>query len=664
MKLKKSFYNSHIIRHDLMYFGWIVGLYVLLLFLSGPIASLSGKEKFARYMVDLMNFDSKIFLFTIVVIPILLGIFQFKYLHSTTQIARMHSYPFHRYEILGTKIFTGTLTIVIPQLFFMLFVLVCYPATEFVGDQVLHSPLNFMLLTVMYMMGLYMFTVAVSMISGFTMAALAMTLIFFSVPYGLLSLIFHNLQMTLRGFFYNSRFIENIMVKLSPFTLISEMQASSVTPATVFSGLFFIFGCMILAFFLYAKRQDEMAGDVVAFEPLKPVFVVGVTICSIFVGGTYISTIYETETALFIGYLLGGTIGYYVSQMVLDKRFNIIKKHLKGYAVVMASVILFQGILFFDITGFEKRVPDRADISSVIFEDFYQIYDENQMVYASPDNIREICDLHSKLNREDVGSPRGKTFYLQYNLKNGTKIKRSYSVDEMRYKEIFDVLYGSTEYKSQKYDIFNLSESDVSMVMMESNEFWNNREKISDPNDIKRLIGLLKQDILDADADALVFNRYDHAHLTFYSADQNVNVNVSSNINSKTIRALEDEIGLNVLVDIPLNANFEKTKNWLDKLGLLESIALKPESASYIVLEEVENESKATTILSTESKAVTITDEAEMDLILNHMSYGEYFSNNEPYYVVGVGMKNKLDSMVYAYVRRSDLSEEILSHFK
>ncbi|GAU78733.1 DUF6449 domain-containing protein [Fusibacter sp. 3D3] len=670
MKLKKSFYNSHVIRHDLTYFGWISGIYIILLLLTGPVASLSGEEKFAAYMLNLLDFAAQLHLFTIVVVPIALGLFQFKYLHNQVQISRIHSFPFTRYEWLGTKLITGLLILWIPQMFFTLFVIIFYPSAEFIGNQLIHTPLEFLALNCVYMLNIYLFSVLISVMSGFTIAATLMTLIFFSVPYGLLTLLYNNLEMTLKGFYYNYNFLDKVILKLSPFTVLFEFSSQKISVMTYASmgGFFFIF--LISIFYLYSKRKDESAGDVLAFSILKPIFIVGVTICSIFVIGTYVSVLYENETALFIGYLIGGTLGYYIAHMIVNKKFNVFKRYIKGYGVVLLLIVLFQGILCFDVTGFESKVPNTDAIESVVFEQLYASNTEGKHnIYQSVSNIETIRALHQKLVDEDVSSKTGKSFYIQYNLSNGTKIKRQYIIEELRYKSLFESLYNSASYKKQTYDIFDLNPSDISMALIESNEFWNNREKFEQVADLEELIAVLKQDIMAATADDLVFNRYEQAHIIFYDNRLNINVNIASiedqesNASGelKSFDEIDDEA---IIVDIPLNSKFLNTKAWLDEKGILANIALKPEAVSYIVLEEVGVKSTATTVIGEDTKTVNVVEPEWIKCVLEHMSYGEYFDEKEPYYVVGVGLKDKIDGMVYAYIQKKDLPTEVLTQFR
>lgn len=669
MKLKKSFYNSHVIRHDLTYFGWIGGIYIILLLLTGPIASLSGEEKFAAYMLNLLEFEAPLHLFTIILIPIALGLFQFKYLHNQLQISRIHSYPFSRYEWLGTKLITGLFILLIPQMFFTLFVIVFYPSADFIGSQLIHTPLEFLVLNCIYMLNLYLFSVLISVMSGFTIAASLMTLIFFSVPYGILTLLYNNLELILKGFYYNYNFIDKVILKLSPFTVLFEFSSKKISMMTYMSMGLFTLVCLIAIFFLYSKRKDESAGDVLAFVVLKPIFTVGVTICSIFVVGTYISVLYETEISLFMGYLIGGTLGYYISHMIVNKKFNVFKKHVKGYGVVLLGIVLFQGVLCFDIVGFESKVPSVDSIESVVFEPLYSSEDENdRKVYSGLTDIETIRNIHQKRMAEDVASKYGKNFYIQYNLSNGTKIKRQYIIEELRYKSLFDSLYSSEAYKKQTFDIFNLDPSEISMALIESNEFWNNREKIEGTIELDQFLSVLKQDIMAATAEDLVFNRYDQAHIIFYDKRFNINVNIvsfddqevdgSGDLN--TFNEVDDQA---IIVDIPLNSKFSRTKSWLDEKGILSNIALKPEAVSYIVLEEVGLKSAATTVIGENSKTVNIIEPEWIYNIIENMSYGEYFDEKEPYYVVGVGLKDKIDGMVYAYIQKKDLPIEVLSQF-
>lgn len=657
MKSKKSFYNPHIVKHELKYHGWILGLYIVMLLFSGPIASLVGEENFAWHMVRLLQYSNFMHGITIVFIPVILGVSQFKYLHNQAHIARMHSLPFSRLEWLFTKMLVGTLTIIIPQIIFALFTIICYPASSYVGAQIIHTPVSFMVMNILYMLGLYYFSVAVSLLTGVTIAATFLTLIFLTVPMGLLYLMFNNFQFMLNGFYFNEDAFFKIVLKFSPLTLIAELPKHLCSSWTALNLGIFIFVFSMLSFYLYSIRKDEMAGDVVAFSRLKPFFIAGVTICSVFVGGTYLSAIYEREISLLIGYIIGGALGFYISQMVVNKKFNVFGQYIKGFIAVSVLVMVFYFSMSMDIIGFEKRTPELSDIESIHFSSEYRGFDDaNSIIYTTDENVEAILNLHNRIVNDKEYKKLGRRYYLQYTLENGSKIKRMYHLYERKERELFEIINASKEHKIQQFDIFNLDIDKIPMVVIESHEFWNNNEKLDSKFDIETLVELLKEDIMDADADDLLFKRYDHAYINFYKSIPSTSLSIT--------KSYEDENAKNIMVSIPLNSSFKRTKKWLDDRGMLEKLVLKPERVDHITLEMINSKHYRAGISSYEkNNIIKINDINEIEFLLEAMSNSTYFDDESPYYMINVVGKDGVERNIYAYIDHEDLPEDIQKRF-
>ena len=194
----------------------------------------------------------------------------------------------------------------------------------------------------------------------------------------------------------------------------------------------------VCAFLLYRKRRLESAGDVVAVNAMKPVFKYGVALCVglAFGLGTMV-ILYGGEIGLMIAIVVWGVIGYFAAEMLLQKSFKVFKKWKGALAVTAVFVILFC-VVGFDLTGFEKRVPDPNSVESVTVSglDVMYLRDDgdrfDNLNITDPDQIKLIALVHrAAVEQGDVDRPGGPgtstSLYVTYHLKNGGTLTRRYS---------------------------------------------------------------------------------------------------------------------------------------------------------------------------------------------------------------------------------------------
>ena len=159
----------------------------------------------------------------------------------------------------------------------------------------------------------------------------------------------------------------------------------------------------VCAFFVYRARRLESAGDVVAVNPMKPVFKYGVAFCAglaLGIGTTVVTG--GGEITLFIAIMVWGVIGCFIAQMLLDKSFKVFHKW-KGAAAVAVVLAVLSLIVEFDLTGFETRIPDPASVSSVYVNGINAIYLGDSADWLRGDiTDPEVIKLITVLHREAV----------------------------------------------------------------------------------------------------------------------------------------------------------------------------------------------------------------------------------------------------------------------
>lgn len=194
------------------------------------------------------------------------------------------------------------------------------------------------------------------------------------------------------------------------------------------------------AFLLYRARHMESAGDVVSVKVMRPVFKYGVAACVGPVFG-YASSLFlgRGEATLMVSILVWGLIGYFAAQMLLDKSFRVFHKWKGATAVAGAFVLLFL-VVGFDLTGYETRVPETAQVEGVYLSGLSAdtLGDDGDYVYLNlgeDDHDQAVIELLTVLHRGAVEqrgrAPGGEGWIsgyldLTYTLKDGSTLSRRY----------------------------------------------------------------------------------------------------------------------------------------------------------------------------------------------------------------------------------------------
>lgn len=200
---------------------------------------------------------------------------------------------------------------------------------------------------------------------------------------------------------------------------------------------------LALAWFLYQKRHSESAGDVVAFQWLRPVFRYGSALLGgLTVGRLLFEVFWETlfqrgysgdRIPLWVCLFLGGLLGYYIASMLLEKSLRVFRGSWKGaVSVCLAAAALCAGLAL-DPLGISSWVPEAEDIQIA------WVYGEAEL-HAGPEDAPErkemVIDLHRAILAEK-DSIRARSDRLMdnhlwlgivYVLEDGRTVQRAYSL--------------------------------------------------------------------------------------------------------------------------------------------------------------------------------------------------------------------------------------------
>lgn len=155
----------------------------------------------------------------------------------------------------------------------------------------------------------------------------------------------------------------------------------------------------LIALLLYRTRKSEMTGSTVAFPWATPIFKYGVAFCTAvalgqflyyFLFGQYRSSGNDSLPGMILCMAAAGLVGYFVAEMLIKKSFRVFRAGAKGAAIVALALVLLGVAMSFDLTGYEKHVPDESEIESV----YYTFSGMTNVTTDNADTIRRLTAAH------------------------------------------------------------------------------------------------------------------------------------------------------------------------------------------------------------------------------------------------------------------------------
>ena len=171
-------------------------------------------------------------------------------------------------------------------------------------------------------------------------------------------------------------------------------------------GVYVLIGLILLyiAWLLYKYRRSESAGDVIAVSWGKPVFQYGVTALMAIGGGQILYIILVNSfdepmryalIPMILCMIAAGALGYYSTAMMLAKSLRVFtKSSLRGLGAVALGCVIFTSVLYFDIFGVGRRVPETDQLIDMTFRADGNFYLLTPGKNNDSELIEQIRDLH------------------------------------------------------------------------------------------------------------------------------------------------------------------------------------------------------------------------------------------------------------------------------
>ncbi|WNB91199.1 DUF6449 domain-containing protein [Bacillus sp. NEB1478] len=622
MPSKTSWFNREIIIQSLRNSGWIGIVYFLGLVFALPLRILMDytrtEESYYQSITDSNLFDYHLDVQVILMfgIPIILAIFLFRYLQVKNAADFMHSIPVKRSTLYNHYVCMGILFLLLPILLVALILVIMHNTINVDDYFTLGQISDWIVITFVVSVFIFMATVFVGMLTGISAVQGVFSFVLLIFPLAISILIAFNLSFLLYGF-PDDYYIEKQFEKYSPITLIDRLADSKIGSLEILIYLLLSIILFVLALQLYKLRKIEMVSQAISFPQLKPVFIYGLTFSFMLFGGLYFGETQQQDLWVWFGYIAGSLIGYLIAQMVVEKTWRVFRK-LKGYgkyAAVMAILfVLFQ----FDITGYEKRVPEVQEIEGVYVGDGYYDYsgeDDSQYVrikkkmFTTSENIKSVHDFHQELvkgkNDEDGIEP----IFLLYKLKDGGSLTREYKIkSKKQYSSYLKPIYESSEYKKAKNPLLTLNTEKIKRIQFNAVGQVPKSLSVSDPKEIAEILKALMEDIKNESFEEQTAEFAPLAYVEVY-------------LNNKKTLPLD------------IKPNYKNTQELLKDKNKLQDTLLTAEDLKYAVIfkntvlkrdpESYQIDEQWAEKMVQEGSAIKVTEKKELEESLKNFSYNE-----------------------------------------
>ena len=645
MKSKISFFNSGILFNDLKRFSWIWVSYLAALIFMVPLEILMNIDRFYRDMtpgssfdpvrdynpiIDLFRFESgdKLLMYAV---PVITAIFLFRYMQSKDSGDMYHSLPVKRSTLFNSKIILGILFLTVPLLITGAMCIAMRHTLGIYEFYSINAVLNWMNINILMNIIIFMGSVFFGMITGSSITQGVLTYIFLFIPVGLSALLSFNMMIFVNGF-NADYYISDRIIKFSPLTKIADLSSSSSHFLISMNEIIiYIILCALFylgALLIYRIRNIESYTQIISFRLLEPIFIYGVTFCTMLLGGAYFYERTSSRPWTIFGYTAIALLGYLISLMLIKKSFYIFKsQNMRGFVAFAGAMAVIAGLIHVDVTGFESRIPDTSNIKRVYFARGVHYYldakgtpEESRYFFTENANIERISALHREvISDSEISnpfSPKGEDYEsinFIYELENGSKLVRCYDIPKEKYYAYFKSIYESFEYKKMNYDVFTVDISKIKEIEISPNDGGLKGVSLISPEEISAFVALAKKDITES-----------------------------------SYEQLENKLGCSSYVDISksgshdrkvyyrgfsITPEFKNVRSWLDKKGYTEKAILTPSNIKYIVVEERKGDSYS--IDENESiKRLEINEPDKIQTCINTYASLNSGSNNK--YIVGV----------------------------
>lgn len=517
MSLKQSCFKS-VVKCDLKRSWWISALAALFIFMSStsPIFSYEHYYSYSRYD-NMLDFCEMMFGNYIIGMGLagFVVLYLFSYLNKVNSVSFFHSLPTTRNGLISAHLVSSAILVVSPMLINSIITL--FAVGKGIGASWI--VVSF-LMYVLYSFVAMAITLIVSMLTGVSIASGIFSVILALLPLFIFTFISELCADYLYGFNGYGNLMDFLVeyVYLPPEAILSWKSVIYVLLVAVF---------VALSYFIYNKRHLENHGEVIAFTSLRGLFKVLFGLCAGVLGYYYFEAFWGITSILTM--LVFGILGVIIAHMISNRSISL-RGVLVPLLVTIGMIILLFVSFFFDIFGFEKRIPDIDDIEYACIDGLYyqdysyvdsDVFGEGRIRvkekdpyipnYVEKEDLERFIELHKYAVEhqhendawdDDIFTPSYKIAVrdhvsIEYKLKNGSVMTRSYSLPADELYKLKGNIYNTDVYRKWKFPIIDGKPKVYKSVTVFNELTYIHGDGImlsASSDDAKRIIEAIKKD--------------------------------------------------------------------------------------------------------------------------------------------------------------------------
>lgn len=665
MRSKASYFSisKPMIIENLRRFWAIPALAFLVYFLSGifPILMTYSKlNSMSSYITMSLNNQQPFYMFAHLMFPITTAVVIFRYMHGVSSVSVMHSMPFTRAKLYNSGFISGLIMIAAPIIVNGIILLTIskpvyneyHSGTGIMLDTVnvfaRADILNWIWISLIIAFVIFAVSIFAGMLTGNSLMHFALAGWFnFLLP--MLYFVFVAYFSYYLYGFDTSANLSEFGLRISPFLNVLRSRGSFDAATTIFYIVSF-FILLGITGFLYQKRRLERTSDALVFGFMEPIICYLITFFGMTLLGFYFDVLGESEWYIYAGFAAGTVIFFIIGQMIVKKTPRIYNlESLKSLGIYGLIAVIFILGLKFDVTGFEKRVPDPAKVQSFTMKGNFNhesnFFNNNLSRYPifkssdekgvfrlkDPENITAATELHRSFteNKDRFENLQGiytSNVHLTYDPDSSFPTSRTYTIDYDFYRNSpeFKRIYESKEFKNF-FAPSNLNYETLNLIYIIPEIPFSESVEIKNQAKMQELM-----DCLDRDFKAQTFE--DMTSLRHKFASIGINFKYKNKNSDTPEKLLKNE------TTYTITSNYTNTIQWLEKHGYGDRFIQNVSDVEYIELfynvhKGYENNFYPSRITSetVEIKSLKITDPARIQELLDsyeytNINYNDYYS--------------------------------------
>jgi len=422
------------------------------------------------------GFSAVFFTALAALIPLILSVTLYGYMHDRRAVDVYHALPLRRQELFLGSAIAAAIMMWAP-------LAVAFAATGAIAAAVPGMSAALVFKDLFFWAAAMLAVFAIASFCATQVGAVQDQLLFtlvFSASASVVGLLLNLLaQEHIYGYTVGDSFF-NLVYRLCPFSLMIGRHLAVSSPwyhdSNVAAAVWLVLSIalLLLSAELYARRKSEQAEVLGNIGPLQIyVRLIGTLVGGVCVGfliGSFLD-ISISRKMILPCIAIGGLIVYPIGDAVLARRVRPPRQILPvGLASVALACMVCAGAIF-DVFGYAKRMPDPAQIESVTLNGFSTRYlpqkENGSIVLRDPASVGIVLEAHRMQiahGDRDGDTYSGKNLHVTYTLKNGRTMQRGYNAVADETLRLLQTLETNDEVLLQTAAVFSLPAERISRI--------------------------------------------------------------------------------------------------------------------------------------------------------------------------------------------------------